>query len=392
MTRLASQTTGPCRRPTLTARALLPLALVLAGLALVAGCGGSDTNVNFPNQPEPPTMPWFFDVFGTAANNVYVAGESGVMYHWDGTAWAPVDLGTSSAVTTIWGPGDGTLYLCGHDGLIMRNTGSGWTRMDSGTTNDLYGLGSYQGTVHVAGYEGVLKRLTGGSWANVPATAVIRNPQAGDAATDTLSLTTDVASLLTINHYFIGGAYRLPGWLPADQGRKNTDGMVLTADNPPVGLPAFDWQLRPLRGDELAESEWVYCTTSDDVTLANNFLGTSEGWLFQLLEDEDNPGRLVWSKYNVRITGDRNTGIRDMWLNTNGDLYMVTDGGRIAYRSAAGEIRVLYDQQNSLVGIWGASASEFYVTGYMDEMILRCSYDPGTDTFTSTPVLLAFPE
>lgn len=389
MKRLASMTR--CRAARTAPTLLLAVGLLL-GLALVAGCSDDEGNVTFPPQPAPPSQPWYFDVFGTAADNVFVAGNRGAMQRWDGAAWTPVDLGTQNTVTTIWGPGDGTLYLCGHKGLVMRNQGTGWTRMESGTTNDLYGLGSYQGQIHVVGYAGAARRLSGGAWQALPPLAVIRNPQAGNAPSDTLDLRLDVASLLTVNHHFLGGAYRLPGWRATDLGRTNTDGMVMGVDVPPPTLPAFDWQLRPLRGDQLAASEWVYCTTSDDVTLANNFLGTSEGWLFQLVPDEDNPGRLVWSKFNVRMTEGRNTGIRDMWLVAGGDLYMVTDGGRIVYRSAAGVVRVLYNQLSSLMGIWGASPAEFYVTGYMDRTILRCSYDPVADAFTSTPVVLAFPE
>ncbi len=371
-------------------RIALPVVGLLA-LTLAAGCSDDDSNVGYPIQDPPADPPWYYTVGGTAANNVYVAGASGVMYHWDGADWTLVDLGTSRAVTEIWGPGDGSLYLCGHGGMIMRNTGSGWQGMTSGTTKDLYAIGSYQGQVHAVGFEGAAKRLSGSSWQDILPTAVIRNAQAGGAASDTLNIPTDTASLLTVNHWFIGGAYRKPDWRTTDIGRTNTDGMVLTADNPPEDLPAFDWQLRPLRGDQLALYEWVYCTTSDDANLANNFLGTSEGWLFQLVEDLDNPGSLVWAKYATRITEDRDTGIRDMWLD-GADLYMVTDGGRIVYRSADGEYRELYNGQDSLVGIWGASASEFYVAGFMNETVLRCSYDAVADAFTVEHVTLDFPE
>ena len=391
MKRLASMMTGRHGRSLHGGAAALLATTMLLGLAFCAGCGSDEADVTFPNQPEPPSMRWLFDVFGTAADNVTVAGNDGVAFGWDGAAWTPVDLNTDKAITCIWGPGDGTLYLCGHGGLIMRNTGGGWSTMSSGTTSDLFGLGSFQGQVHAVGLAGTVRRLSGGAWQEVPSVAVIRNAQAGFAATDTLDLRADIASLLTVNHYCLGGAYRLPGWRDTDIGRTNTDGMVLSPDAPPPGQPGFDWELRPRRGDQLAPVEWVYCTTSDDVTLANNYMGTSEGWLFQLLEDENNPGRLVWDKYNTRITADRNTGIRDMWLAANGDLYMVTDGGRIVYRSVAGETRELYNQLNSLVSIWGASPAEFWVTGYMDQTILRCSYDPVGDVFTSTPVTMVFP-
>ena len=113
---------------------------------------------------------------------------------------------------------------------------------------------------------------------------------------------------------------------------------------------------------------------------------------FPLKTKEMWQSRKIWRKFDTRITVDRNTGIRDLWLDANGDLYMVTDGGRIIYRAPDGTIRELYNGLNALVGIWGASAGEFWVTGYMDEMILRCSYDPVADVFSATPVVLAFPE
>ncbi len=272
-----------------------------------------------------------------------MGGNLGAMYHWDGSSWNRVDLGTQQAVTTIWSPNDGTLYLCGAGGLIMRNTGGGWARMESGTDQDLYDVGNFQGDIYAVGNHGALRKLVGSSWEGVATAAVIRNAQAGFAPSDTLDLRTDIASLLTVNYYGIGGAYRLKDWKETDLGRKNTDGMFLAKDAPPTGLPAFAWELRPRRGDQLAESEWVYCTTSDDANLANNFMGTSEGWLFQLVEDVNNPGRLIWSQFSTKITLDRNTGIRDMWLAANGDLYMVTDLGRIVVpfgpRRAADPVR-----------------------------------------------------
>ena len=140
----------------------------------------------------------------------------------------------------------------------------------------------------------------------------------------------------------------------------------------------------------------MYATTSDDLLLANNYLGTSEGWLFRLTVDIDQPDREIWQKVDVKITADRNTGIRDMWLDPDGDLYMVTDGGRIVYRPAGAERSEggieIYDQLDALVGIWGVSADEFWVTGYMSEQILRCSYDPDAGVATVTPVTLTFPE
>ena len=58
----------------------------------------------------------------------------------------------------------------------------------------------------------------------------------------------------------------------------------------------------------------------------------------------------------------------------------------------APELRTtLYDGTVSLTGIWGADPSEFYVVGYMDDKLLRCSHDPITGEFTKVEVDVIFP-
>jgi len=234
---------GPGARRILRAVAATTL---LLPLLLTAGCGlfggDDDENPTFPIQPPPPSMPWFFDVYGTAADRVYVGGNSGVMYRYNGSEWVATPSGTNRAITCIWGTGDGVLYACGHGGLIMRNTGGDWSVMESGTQEDLYALGSYQARIHAVGRNGAARRLSGSSWEALPTTMVIRNPLAGNTASDTLDMGADVASLLTVNHYFIGGAYRLPDYDGPEIGRSGTDGMVFGEDRPPEGEP---WQEQP---------------------------------------------------------------------------------------------------------------------------------------------------
>ncbi len=394
LARMITVGSGQKRRTTVFLVAALVLA---AGLLALVGCSDDETNVTFSPEPLPPAYKWFFDVYGTAANDVWVGGSQGIMYHFDGTDWTRADMASTKAITTIWGAGDGAMYACGHGGAIWRNTGGGWGSMASGTGENLYGLGSYDGTVHAVGHEGTIRRLGTGGWGGVATSLITRDPTRDNAAIDTLSLTQDVSSLVTVNHFFIGGAYFLPNFEGEELGTDGTDGMVLTADvdDPPEG-PRFDWLLRPVRGSRTSNTdgrnpEWIYCTTSDEANTFNNYLGTSKGWLFQL--EEDALGVRTWEKNIYRVTESESQGIRDMWIDGGNNLYIVTEDGQVVYQSADGERELLYDQKNTLVGIWGTGPENIYLVGYMDEQILHAVHDTvGVGSFDVTVIPLSFPE
>jgi len=153
--------------PSRSGSMLMILCLASSVFLLSACSDDKGTDITFP-KPPPVTVPnWLFSVSGTAANDVYVGGASGVMYHFDGTTWSLQDMGTEASITKIWatpGGGAATVYAVGHGGHIWRNTGTGWSGMTSGTSNDLYGVGSFGGEIHAVGANGTIRRLNGSSW------------------------------------------------------------------------------------------------------------------------------------------------------------------------------------------------------------------------------------
>jgi hypothetical protein len=379
--------------------------LMLAALVVLGGCSDSDGDPGFPQPIPPETNNFLFDVFGTSPNNVFACGARGVMFRFDGTTWTPVETGSSSAIVKIWGlPGDNTLYAVGHGGRIWRNTGSGWSGMTSPTTVDLYSVGQFNGQVTAVGLNGTILRLSGSTWNGVPRNMWILDENL--APTDTLDTGRDLASVVTVNEFFLGGAYLDPRFDGERIGRVGSRGMVMTladpddfpAPNPPD--PAYtvlpDWILRPISGEQTSPYEWVYCTSSDPANLDRNLLGTSEGWLFQLTEDL---GRKVWAKYFPSTTSDPDRGIRDIWLDAPGNIYLVTDAGTVIYQTfdynfieGSGERITLYDGPVSLHGIWGTDPANLFIVGNMDEKLLRASHDPVAGTFTVTEVAIPFPE
>jgi len=387
--------TGTCAR--WFRLSVAPIFLIsILGLALFgAGCSeDSNDDITFPDPPDVDQMNWLFDVYGTGADDVYACGNKGAMFHFDGSSWSFMDMGTGSPITKVWGPDDGTLYAAGHGGNVWTLSGTTWSSMSSGTSQNIYGLGIFNQSVHLCGANGAVRKLSGNTWNEVGQVMVIRSPSQPFAVEDTLLLNEDVASLLTVNEHFIGGAYKLPSYEGEYIGMYGIDGMVMSTDV----APEFDWQLRPLGADQFALSEWMMCTTNS-ATLNDNYLGTSEGWIFQLVLGDN--GDYVWDKMHPDVTVDARSGIRDMWLDEDSNLYFVTDDGEMIFQTQDYDFgegigsRTFFDISHSgLTSIWGADTDNIFMTGFTEDMIFKVSMDfthPDSTLIVTNEIPLDFP-
>lgn len=376
------------------ARAAILALCLLAVAALFGACSDDDGEPPFTQPPTPDTQSWLFDVVGTAANNVYACGNKGAMFHWNGAAWAPVDLQVGDPIVRLWKEdGGSTLYAVGHKGRIWRNTGGSWSGMTSGTNQNLYGIGALNGAVHAVGQDGTICRLSGSAW-SVTGGRMFQLNENG-VPVDTLLVAEDLASLVTVNHYFLGGAYLDPAYTGQRIGVYGTRGMVLAPNADP--LLQAEWILRPLSGEQTVAHEWVLATTSDPAVLSRNYLGTSEGWLFRLTRDDD--GRNVWSKFFPSVTDNPGAGINDIWVDAADNVYLVTDEGQLVYQTAnydfaaaTGRRVVLYDGFDRLTGVWGSGPSDIWVVGYTEEEILHVAHDQLTDDVEVTTMEVPFPD
>lgn len=370
---------------------------MISALLLLSACSDDKGNdITFPIPPPEVVPSWLFDVSGTGANDVYVGGASGIMYHFDGSTWTLQDMGTTAPITSIWttpGGGAATVYAVGHGGHIWRNTGTGWSGMNSGTTADLYGVGSFGGEIHAVGANGTIRRLNGSSWGGTGSGMLILDENG--APTDTLVTTEDLTSMLTVNRHFLGGAYFLPNYTGSHFGILGTTGLVLAPNTTPE--LNTDWILRPISGEQTVANEWVLSMASDVAALDRNYMGTSEGWLFRLTRDDNNV--IVWQKAFPAITSNPGAGVRDIWVDATGNVYAVTDDGEIVFQSvdydfsaATGSREVLFRTTSSLVGIWGSGPDNFYVTAFLDELVFRCDHDAGAGTFSVETISLPFPD
>ena len=394
MNRIGSAPTGargPATGPVHAARLALCL---FAGLTLLSSCSDNKGEPPFTEPPSPDTRNWLFDVNGTGAGDVWACGARGTMLHYDGANWTAVNMGTADAVVRMWKEdGGSTLYAVGHKGHIWRNTGGTWAGMTSPTSQNLYGIGELDGTVHAVGQDGTICRLQGGAWSTVGGLIFELNELG--APVDTLTVAEDIESLVCVNHYFLGGAYIDPNYTEPRVGIYGTRGGLLAANTDATFQG--EWVLRPLSGEQIVPHEWVLSMSSDPVDLARNYLGTSEGWLFRLTRDDD--GKNVWAKFYPAVTYNPGAGINDIWVDADGNAYLVTDEGQIVFQTydydfsaGTGERAVIYDGVNRLTGIWGSSPADLWVAGYAENRILHVSHDQEAGTATFAYVDVPFPD
>jgi hypothetical protein len=112
-------------------------------------------------------------VWGSAPDDVFIVGgqpEQGVVYHFDGAVWAPIDVGEIPILVWVYGFGPDDVFAVGEEGIIIHYDGQSWTKMESGTTEDLWGVwGATNDDIWVVGTgstigEPVLLHYDGTTW------------------------------------------------------------------------------------------------------------------------------------------------------------------------------------------------------------------------------------
>jgi hypothetical protein len=336
---------------------------ILAGVALLAlaGCKGVSDSTTYPDRPITPPPPYFYGVWGTGQDDVYVVGQPGLIYHFDGTTWQRQSCPTTVPLTSVWGDSEtGRVYVTGHDGVILRSTGNGvWTTMNTGTGENIYDVGNFVQVkpsgetrfVLAVGDGGTILRLAGDVWQPAPGNIMVRNNV--NAPADTLTLSRDMVSLTAVFTYGVAGAYM--DRRPVDGGVK---GCVLLND------PDLDWQLRPIASGE----SWVTSAVGSEI-VGDNFVGTAAGRLFQMARATDGVETFV-ERYSPSL-GEI---VYGLWADDQNTVFAVSNAGRITQVTASNEHLVLYNDGLTFFDIWGASSVNIYAVG-IDGRIMHF-FDP----------------
>jgi hypothetical protein len=336
----------------------LPWILLLAALlGLEIGCSSKDTGITYPPRPEPEPEIWFYSVWGSGPNDVYVAGQPGLILHYDGSSWTVEDSHTQQPLIAVWGASANEVYACGHRGTILRRSGGSWSAMNSGTTQNLYGVGRFQdGAIYVAGGRATVLKLSGNSWIDTPNIVLRYNPS-GTAIIDSLDrkedVTEDSQAMRVVTYYGIAGF----------------DGAILMSNTPDT------WRLKLVANEELITAGW-----SNPDSIEGNFMATEEGRLYQLRLDL---GQFSWGE----LPSPASSTIYSMWSPDRRDFYFVTQEGDVIRQNLiTRQPELLYNGPFMLYGIWGSSANDIYAVGIKETIL----HNDGSGVWS--PVVVPLPQ
>lgn len=119
-------------------------------------------------------------VWGSAARDLFVVGDHGLVLHRSAFSWTQQESGVSEGLYAVWGSGPQDVWATGDNGTIIHFDGKGWSHSQSGTTMDILALwGSGPQDVWAAGSlgeSGGILRYQGGAWTPVKDSDVEASP------------------------------------------------------------------------------------------------------------------------------------------------------------------------------------------------------------------------
>jgi photosystem II stability/assembly factor-like uncharacterized protein len=88
---------------------------------------------------------------GTGPNDIYVVGEYGRIFHFDGKKWKQVGFQTNLHLERVRCVNRDEVYICGAGGLLLRGNRSGWEAIgDSDMTDHIWDLEVFNGNIYLA--------------------------------------------------------------------------------------------------------------------------------------------------------------------------------------------------------------------------------------------------
>jgi hypothetical protein len=108
-------------------------------------------------------------VWGTAANNVFAVGDSGMVLRYNGTAWTRMTTPTTARLTDVWGSGASDVYATTASGQLIRFNGSTWATVAAvQAPGALHGVwGTAANNVYAVGDGGLVYRYNGSAWQRI---------------------------------------------------------------------------------------------------------------------------------------------------------------------------------------------------------------------------------
>ena len=128
---------------------------------------------SFERMTTPADTGIVFGIWAAAEDDVYAVGGygggNGFLWHWEGSVWTPIALPDheGQSVFKVWGTGPDDVWACGFGGILYHFDGDAWARVESTTTRTLLTLHAIEGEAVAVGGQGtgvLVERAPDGTW------------------------------------------------------------------------------------------------------------------------------------------------------------------------------------------------------------------------------------
>lgn len=125
--------------------------------------GSAWEQITLPGEPQGRAL---FKVWGTSADDLFIVGEAGIVWHKQGEQWVlesdpPIAAGN---LTTVHGCGPDDVYAVGGRDLLHYD-GQVWTKLEQGLSNDINGVHCVDASnAAIVGMGGLKQRLVDDVW------------------------------------------------------------------------------------------------------------------------------------------------------------------------------------------------------------------------------------
>ena len=142
---------------------LCTVVFIIASVSLSTTVNASDWKLVTPDKFTTANL---YTVYGFASDDLYAAGDCGMMYHFNGTDWKEMLTPEFSTIDSMWGTDASNIYAVG--GGVLHYNGKFWEVADTGPIEQLYDIwGTATDNIYVVGRAGAFIRYNGESWKKI---------------------------------------------------------------------------------------------------------------------------------------------------------------------------------------------------------------------------------
>ena len=267
--------------------------------------------------PNIPLGKLFLDVWGTQWNDVFVVGDIGQIFHFNGIQWDPMVSPTTNYLKSMWGDSSDHVIAVGSSRKILTYNGQDWQTLDSEISDPIFrGVwGHNRQDVFAVGYEGKIFHYNGQAWNALPTN-------------------------LSVNMLSVWGYLGIAAYAVGDMGTIVTQPFRFEKD-----YMQYPWQRMPVASKSFLLSVWG--NTRYDIHACGN-----EGRLF-------NYNGYQWQELTSGVTFD----LQDIWGYSAGNVFCAGRFGTILHYDGEAWHQIQSNTSVHLNSLWGINRKEIYAVG-----------------------------